>query len=195
MYLALQRRTGRHHHEPLLHYLADIEAMQLPQTLCHLPSLKPSVLGADPSVHGQLGGVPLQRLVPLPIAVKGGKLESHTMHMLRTCVSTVSCILLQNLHRKEMARSTAASAGQYVRNNARTRHTFTHRACALSSAKAPHILDICTGAKCYTMCSLRPSHCTKARSQFTCAASNSSWCEAINSGTDATAVAHMRHAH
>ena len=40
-------------------------------SVCPLPSLKPSVLGADRSVHGQQGGVPLQRLVPLPIAVKG----------------------------------------------------------------------------------------------------------------------------
>ena len=76
--------------------------------------------------------------------------------------------------------STAASAGQYVRNNARTHHTFTHCACAFSGAKASHSLDICTFAKCCTMCSLRPAHSTKARSQFTCAARNSSWCEAMD---------------
>ena len=53
---------------------------------------------------------------PCPFAHcrKGGKLQCRAMHMLRTCVSS---ILLVNLPRNEMARSTAASAGQYVRSN------------------------------------------------------------------------------
>ena len=57
---------------------------------------------------------------------KDGRLKCKAMHMLRTCVSSISCILLVNLPRNEMARSTAALAGQYVRNNAETRQTFTH---------------------------------------------------------------------
>ena len=72
------------------------------------------------------------------------------------------------------------SAGQYVRNNARTHHTIAHCACAFSEAKASHILDICTFAKCCTICSLRPAHSAKAQPQFTCAALNSSACEAMN---------------
>ena len=101
------------------------------------------------------------------------------MHMLRTCVSTMSCILLLNLPRNKMARSTAALAGQYVRNNVRTRHTLTHCACAFSGAKASHILDICMFAKCSTMCFVRLAHFAKTRSHFTCGALNSSWCDAM----------------
>ena len=101
------------------------------------------------------------------------------MHMLTTCVSTMSCILMLSLLRKKMARSTTASAGQYVHTNTRTCHTLTHYACAFSGVKASHILDICTFAKCFTMCSSRHAHSTKARSQFTCAAHNSSWCDAM----------------
>ena len=37
------------------------------------------------------------------------------MHMLRTCVTTMSCILLLNLSRNEMAHSTAASKQQLPR--------------------------------------------------------------------------------
>ena len=89
--------------------------------------------------------MPLLLLVPLPIAVKG--------HILRTCVSGRSCILVVNLPSDDMARSTAALVGPYSRNCARTCHTFTHFACALSGAKASHILDIYTLANCFTMCS------------------------------------------
>ena len=39
--------------------------------------------------------------------------------------------------------------------------------------KAFHNLDICTLGKHFTICSLRSAHSTKARSQCTCAASNS----------------------
>ena len=55
--------------------------------------------------------------------------------MLRTCVSSISYILLVNLPRKEMARSTAASAGQYVRSNDKTRQTFTHWRFSRSGVK------------------------------------------------------------
>ena len=46
----------------------------------------------------------------LSLCCKGGRLECNAMHMLRTCVSTRSCILPVNLPRNDMARSIAASA-------------------------------------------------------------------------------------
>ena len=56
-----------------------------------------------------------------------------------------------------------------------------HPLCmCLLRGQGPRILDICTFAKCCTMCSLRPAHSSKARLQLTCAARNSSWCEAMN---------------
>ena len=84
------------------------------------------------------------------------------------CLHNVVVKLLRN----DMARSTAASAGQYVRNSARTGDALTHCACTLSGAMASHILDIYKLAKRFTMCSLRYAHSTKARSQCTCAPSD-----------------------
>ena len=100
------------------------------------------------------------------------------MHMLRTCVSTRSCILLVNLTCNDMAHSTA-SIGQYVRNSARTRHTVTHRSCAFRGPRPPTSWTFCTLAKCCTVCSLRAAHSAKAWSQCTCVASNSSRCDAV----------------
>ena len=78
---------------------------------------------------------------------KGGRLQCRAMHMLRACVSSISCILLANLPRKEMPRSTAASAGQYVRSNDKTRQTFTRWRCSRSGVKASHIRDMGVLAK------------------------------------------------
>ena len=60
----------------------------------------------------------------------------------------------------------------------RQRHHINEYAILLA-AKACHILDIFTFAKCFTMCSLWATHSAKARSLLTCAACNSPWCDAM----------------
>ena len=67
------------------------------------------------------------------------------MHMLRTCVSTMSSIRAQNLPRNKMARSIAHLAGQYVGNNARTHDMFTDGARLFRGQGLPHLahLHIC----------------------------------------------------
>ena len=85
-------------------------------------------------------------------------------------MSSISCMLLVNLPRNEMARSTAASAGQYVRTNAKTRQTFTHWTCSRSGVKASHIRNMGVLAKVRATCSLKDSHSSNARAALTCAA-------------------------
>ena len=57
-------------------------------------------------------------------------------------MSSISCILLVNLPRNEMACPAATAAGQYVRSNDKTRKTFTHWRCFRCGVKPSHIRDL-----------------------------------------------------